>query len=112
MTLPAPAPRSRSPGSMLVPRLLLGCLLDPAHVAGAAPGGDVQGRVAVEKAPWLEPEGHGVGRHDRPVFHPGEVMDAEDVPQHDVGVLDGAVLSGPGWQACVCLALVAELPAR
>src|ERR1700759_5314106 len=74
--------------------------------------GHVQGRVAVEEPGRLQPERHRVGGHHRPVLGPGNVVDAEHVPQHHVGAGGRPVLRGPGAQAVVLLALVAELPAR
>ena len=63
---------------------------------GHGPGGrDVQGRIAVEDSERLEPERDGVDRHDRPVLRPRDVVNAERVPQHHVGVVDGAVLRRP-----------------
>src|SRR5882757_4118506 len=44
--------------------------------------------VAVEEPDWFEPERDLVDGHDRPLLGPGDVVDAEYVPEHDVGVLD------------------------
>ena len=60
-------------------------------VAAAGAGRNVEGGVAVEEAPRLQRERDRVHRHDRPVLGPRDVVDAEDVPQHDVGVGDRAV---------------------
>ena len=51
-------------------------------------GRHVQGGIAVEEPERLEPERDGVDRHDRPVLRAGDVVDAEHVPEHHVGVLD------------------------
>jgi len=40
------------------------------------------------------------------------VVDAEDIPEHDVGIFDVAVLLCPQREACVLLALIDELAAR
>src|SRR5579862_3569271 len=60
----------------------------PARLARALRGirRDVQRRVPVEEPEWLEPERHGVDRHHRPVLRPGDVVDAEHVPEHHVGI--------------------------
>src|SRR3712207_8504646 len=46
---------------------------------------------SVEEADRLELEGHDVDRHDRPVLGPRHVVDAEHVPEHEVGVHERAV---------------------
>ena len=56
---------------------------------------DVQRRILVEEAERLEPEGDRVCRHDRPVLGPGDVVDAEDVPQHDIGVSQRRIVADP-----------------
>src|SRR5204862_4972500 len=71
----------------------------------------VQGRVAVEETERLEPERDDVARHPPPVLRPGDVVDAEHVPQHHVGVLDRPVGPRPRAQARVVLALDREIPA-
>src|SRR5579862_7085258 len=73
---------------------------------------EVQRRVPVEEPERLEPERHGVDRHHRPVLGPGDVVDAEHVPQHHVGVLDPPVRGGPSWKPRVAQRKVRELPAR
>ena len=73
--------------------------------------GHVQGRVAVEEPERLEPERDDVAGHHRPVLRPGDVVDAEHVPEHHVGVLDGPVRRGPDRQARVMLAQVREVAA-
>src|ERR1700712_3413534 len=66
---------------------------------------EVEGGVAVEEAEGFEPERHGVGRHHRPILGPGDVMDAEDVPKHDVGILQRLVVLDPGRDPGIVLAL-------
>src|SRR6266536_988621 len=80
-------------------------------VLGGA-GGHVERGIAVEEADRLEPERDRVDGHHRPVLWPGDVVDAEHVPQHHVGVLDRPVPRGPDGQALIALALRAELTAR
>src|SRR5215831_10344550 len=53
----------------------------------AVRGRQVQSRVGVEEAERPEGEADPLDRHDRPVLGPRDVMAAEGVPQHDVGVL-------------------------
>src|SRR5690348_851873 len=72
----------------------------------------VEGGVAVEEADRLEPERRLVDRHHRPLLGAGDVMYPEHVPQHDVHVLDCAVLGGPHGQPAVPGALYDELAAR
>src|SRR5262245_18196232 len=74
--------------------------------------GYVERWVAVEEAGGLEPERDGVHRHHGPFLGARDVVDAEDVPEHDVGVLDRAVRRGPLRQPAVALALEDELAAR
>ena len=65
---------------------------DPARSAAVAGRrGDVEGRVPVEEPDGHQAEAAVLHRHDRPVLGPGDVGDAERVPDHDVGVDDGAV---------------------
>src|ERR1700758_888982 len=83
----------------------------PLQAGGGTPArrsmrrGHVQRGVAVEEARRLEPERDRVRGHDRPVLRPGDVVDAEHVPQDHVGPGDRPVLPGPGGQALVPLAL-------
>ena len=58
----------------------------------------VERRVAVEEPGRLEHKSGPFGRHDRPVFGPGDVVTTQGVPQHDVSVLDRAVGLRP-WPA-------------
>src|SRR4051794_7011952 len=83
-----------------------------AVVAMAGRGRDVQRRIAVEEARRLEPKRDGVDRHDRPLLRARDVVDAEDVPEHHVGVLDRAVALRPHRQAAVRRALRRHLAAR
>src|SRR5215213_2470510 len=83
--------------------------LPPLHPSAGR--GYVEGWVAVEEARRLEPEGEGVHRHDGPVLRARYVVDAEDVPKYDVGILDAAVLLCPHGEPGVRLALVDELAA-
>src|SRR5215831_19978743 len=55
----------------------------------------VQGRVDAEEAERPEGEADPLDRHDRPVLRPWDVMAAQRVPKHDVGVLDRPVRLGP-----------------
>src|SRR5215831_6964266 len=55
----------------------------------------VQRGVRIEKTKRPERETGPLDRHDRPVLGPWNVMAAEGVPEHDVGVLDGPVCLGP-----------------
>ena len=71
------------------------------RVAVAGARRHVERRVAVEEADRLEPERDGVDRHHRPLLRARDVVDAEHVPEHDVGVLDRAVLRGPRRQPAV-----------
>ncbi len=92
-TVDLPAPSSAESWSILTlfpsrsttaPR---GAAIGRASVTGR----HVERRVAVKEPDGLEPEGDGVHRHDRPLLGAGDVVDPEDVPEDDVGVLDGAV---------------------
>ena len=74
-------------------------------------GWHIQGRVAVEESPRLEPERGPVHRHHRPVLGPGDVVQPEHMPEHHVGALDGPVGGRPGGQASVAGAQVGELAA-
>lgn len=49
---------------------------------------DVESRVAEEKVPRPQQQGHGLGRHDRVILRGGEMGQAEGVPEHEVGVGD------------------------
>src|SRR3954447_2932382 len=62
--------------------------------------------VAVEEAVGEEGEAVPLSRQNRPVLGAGEVMEAHRVPQHDVAVIDWAVLRGIGWEAVAAPALV------
>ena len=61
----------------------------------------VEGRVLVEEAERLEPERNDVDWHDRPVFDACDVVDAEDVPQHDIGSHQWRVVGDPASYAGV-----------
>src|SRR5215472_15984333 len=63
----------------------------PVTRPAAMAGRHVQGRVGAEEAERPEGEVDPLNRHDRPVLGPRDVMAAEGVPQHDVGVLDRPV---------------------
>ena len=88
------AAATRSPSDEV--RDLRSLIGSPRDGNGRWGGRDVERGVAVEEADGLEPEGDGVHRHHRPVLRARDVVDAEDVPEHDVGVLDRAILRGPG----------------
>ena len=75
-------------------------------------GWDIERWIAVKEADRLEPEGDRVHGHDRPLLGPGDVVNPEDVPEHDVGVVDYAVLGCPGRQPAILAALDDELAAR
>src|SRR5579871_3888226 len=55
----------------------------------------VQRGVRIEKPNRPERETGPLDRHDRPVLGAWQMMAAEGVPEHDVGVLDGPVRLGP-----------------
>jgi hypothetical protein len=74
--------------------------------------GDVDARVLVEEAEWLEPERHYVGRHYRPVLDASEVVDAEHVPEHDIGVLEWFVVRDPSREAEEDVPLVVDFRRR
>ena len=74
--------------------------------------GDVQGGVAVEESNWLEPERDNVNRHYRPFLGTGDVVDAERVPEHHIGVFDGPVCGGPFRQPHAGAALIDEFSRR
>ena len=65
----------------------------------------VERRVPVEETERLEPERDRVHRHDRPVLGPGDVMQAEDVPEHDIGVDQRLVVGDPLGQPVIGQAL-------
>jgi hypothetical protein len=68
--------------------------------------GYIQGRVLVKKADGLQGKaavGHG---HDGPVFGAGDVVVAKDVPQHHIGVVDGAIARRPLRQSLTAGVLV------
>src|SRR5690242_15930469 len=73
---------------------------------------DVERGIAVEEPGRLKRESGPVGRHDRPVLGPGDVVSAQGVPQHDVGVLDRAVSFGPGRQPGAARVLVGVVACR
>lgn len=54
----------------------------------------VQRRVLGEEVPRPQEQRHGLCGHDGEVFWGWEVRDAEGVPEHDVGVVDGGVFVG------------------
>src|SRR3954469_12195106 len=60
----------------------------------------------VKKPIGREREAVPLSRQNRPVLGAGEVMEAHRVPQHDVAVIDWAVLRGIGWEAVAAPALV------
>lgn len=55
---------------------------------GAVARRDVQRRVLGEEVPRAQVQRHGLRRHDRIVFRGREMVDAERVPEHDIGVID------------------------
>ena len=67
--------------------------------------GHVDRRVLVEEPERLEPEGDRVGRHDRPVLRAGDVVEAEHVPEHDVGALQRLVVGDPAGHPLVAFGL-------
>src|SRR4029077_4729456 len=70
----------------------------------------VESGVAVEEAEGDKREARVLDRHDRPVLRPRNVGDAEGVPQHDVGIGQGAVLLGPLRQAGGTAHLAGSVP--
>ena len=66
----------------------------------------------MEEPGRLEPERDRVDGHDRPLLRARDVVDPEDVPEHDVRVLDRAVRLRPDRQPGVGGALGRHLAAR
>ena len=60
----------------------------------------------VEEPRRLQHEFDAVGRHDRPVLGSGDVVTAQGVPEHDVGVLDRAVGLRAGGESGAAAVLV------
>src|ERR1700691_5955076 len=79
-------------------------------MAVGARGRHVERRVAVYEAEGDQREPGVLDRHDRPVLGPGDVRDAERMPQHDVGVDDRTILRRPGRQPGAPCVLVGVVP--
>ena len=83
-----------------------------AATSAAVRGRHVQRRVGVEEAERPEGEADPLDRHHRPVLRPRDVVAAQRVPEHDVGVLDRPVGRGPLGQPGPAGMLVRVLPGR
>ena len=53
---------------------------------------DIEGWVAIEEAGGFEGEADGFDRHNRPVFGAHHVIGAHRIPDHDISLLQRAVL--------------------
>src|SRR6185312_6009097 len=80
--------RSLVPCSSGAPGAATAAGISSIAVPPAVRGRQVQGRAGVEEAERPEGEADPIDRHDRPVLGPRDVMAAQGVPEHDVGVLD------------------------
>src|SRR5271166_2290548 len=74
--------------------------------------GHIEGRVAVEEPDGDEREARALDRHDGPVLGAWDVRDPEGVPQHDVGVDDGAILRRPRRESGPARVLVGVVAGR
>ena len=127
-SLAGSAPRSRSSLAVPWPRARRAC----AHRARSAPRRRCQPTAGGATSPPLvvvglaarramgcgrrsrrfEPERDDVRGHHRPVLRPGDVIQAERLPEHHAGVLDGPVGLGPGGHAAVAGGMDREVAAR
>jgi hypothetical protein len=73
---------------------------------------DIERRVVVEERSRLQHEPGPLGRHDRPVLRPGDVIAAQGVPEHDIGVLDRAVGFRPSGEPGTAGVLVRVIARR
>jgi hypothetical protein len=73
---------------------------------------DIERRVVVEERSRLQHEASPVGRHDRPVLGPRNVVTAHGVPEHDIGVLDRAISFRPSGEPGTAGVLVRVIARR
>src|SRR5258708_540993 len=61
-------------------------------------GWNIERRVTVEEADWLQRKTNHLNRHNRPIFRPDNMIGSERVPHHDVGIHESTVLLRITWE--------------